>query len=268
MQSMVQKVYYSSGVLEKSAHYHDCHQIILIVKGSVEFGINGEILHAGEGDAVIFSRYENHSVRVLSSEYARYVLQIAPEVVNRSSHVYSLLSDRPGGFCNVISVARYAGEIVSCFRQLMREQKEAEKLTDEMEQCVVKQLLILLFRCAQSNFCLPSDELVMDLKRYFESSYGERHTLQALSKKYNLSVSALSHRFRTATGMAVMDYLLSCRMAYAKRMLALSELSVGEIVEKCGFSDSSNFSRTFKKLNGMTPSQFREKYGKQAEGSQ
>ena len=62
------------------------------------------------------------------------------------------------------------------------------------------------------------------------------------------------------TGMSVMEYLLSCRMASAKRMLAGTQMGIGEIVERCGFSDNSNFSRTFKALNGMSPTDFRKKY--------
>jgi YesN/AraC family two-component response regulator len=57
-----------------------------------------------------------------------------------------------------------------------------------------------------------------------------------------------------------MEYLQSCRMANAKQLLAETEFCIGEIVEKCGFCDNSNFSRTFKKLNGLSPSDFRKKY--------
>lgn len=49
-------------------------------------------------------------------------------------------------------------------------------------------------------------------------------------------------------------------MANAKRMLVETDYNIGEIVEKCGFSDNSNFSRAFKKLNGLSPSDFRRKY--------
>lgn len=57
-----------------------------------------------------------------------------------------------------------------------------------------------------------------------------------------------------------MEYLKSCRMANAKQMLAETECSMGEIVERCGFSDGSNFSREFRKLTDMSPSDFRKKY--------
>ena len=80
------------------------------------------------------------------------------------------------------------------------------------------------------------------------------------AKQHSISISSLSHRFRTATGVSVMEYLQSCRMANAKQMLAETDCSIGEIVEKCGFSDNSNFSRTFKSLNGMSPTDFRKKY--------
>ena len=102
--------------------------------------------------------------------------------------------------------------------------------------------------------------MVIAVKRQLESHYSQPYTLTELSKQYNISPSTLSHRFSAATGMSVMEYLLSCRMASAKRMLAGTKMGIGEIVERCGFSDNSNFSRTFKRLNGMSPTDFRRKY--------
>jgi len=74
-----------------------------------------------------------------------------------------------------------------------------------------------------------------------------------LEKQYNTSVSVRSHRFHSATGISVMEYLQSCRMANAKQMLAKTDFSIAQIVKCCGFSDNSNFSRTFKKRNGSLP---------------
>ena len=260
MQTMVQAVYYSGERLLKKPHFHDCHQIILILTGEVEICVNGTTLMAGVGDAVIFSRYENHSVRVRSAEYKRYVLHIDPDVVNRKSAVYSLLTDRPAGFCNIINVAPHIEDIVDIFKRLMCEHGGEAVLADEMEQLLTKQLLIKLYRCAGLQFDSMHDALVIDIKRQFENAYGEHYTLDGLARQYSVSVSALSHRFRTMTGMPVMGYLQSCRMAHAKRMLADTNLCIGEIVEKCGFSDCSNFSRSFKALNGTTPTIFRKKY--------
>ncbi|MBQ3054605.1 MAG: AraC family transcriptional regulator [Oscillospiraceae bacterium] len=260
MQRIVQTVYYSKEKILKKSHFHDCHQIVLIVKGQVNICVNGNNLYAKNGDVAIFSRYENHSIQIQSEEYERYVLHIDPAVVSRKSPVYSLLTDRPSGFCNVINVSECIEEIADLFRRLIREHASSHALADEMKQLLFKQLLITIYRCTTLQFDQMHDDMVVDLKWQFENRYPEPFSLERLAKQYNISVSALSHRFHSATGISVMEYLQSCRMANAKQMLAETDFSIGQIVECCGFSDNSNFSRTFKKRNGISPSEFREKY--------
>jgi AraC-like DNA-binding protein len=218
------------------------------------------LLRATAGDVAIFSRYENHSVSGCSDEYERFVLHIDPNVINRKSPVYSLLTDRPVNFCNIVNVSSCVAEITDLFHSILREHNSAAKLSDEMEQLLIKQLLITVYRCTTINFDNTYDDVVARVKRQFENEYHKPFTLAMLAKQQNLSISSLSHRFRTATGVSPMEYLKSCRMANAKQMLAETNYSIGEIVEKCGFSDNSNFSRTFKSLNGMSPTDFRKKY--------
>lgn len=55
MQSIVQTVYHSAETLLKKPHFHDCHQIILVLKGKVELCVNGKTPSARAGNIVIFS---------------------------------------------------------------------------------------------------------------------------------------------------------------------------------------------------------------------
>ena len=261
MGSVIQNAYHSGEKLSKRPHFHDCHQIIFIVKGTVVFCVNDKMLHAAAGDAAIFSRYENHSVVECSEEYERFVLHIDPDVVNHKSAMYSLLTDRPVAFCNIIRAVAHTDQITAILKQILWEHSGAAKHADEMEQLLVKQLLILLCRCTAVDFGRAYDAVVSNVKRQFENACFEQYTLNGLAKQYGVSVSSLSHRFLAATGVPVMEYLQSCRMANAKQMLAETDSSIGQIVEKCGFSDNSNFSRIFKKRNGLSPSDFRKQYG-------
>ena len=260
MRSVIQTVYHSAETLSKHPHFHNCHQIIFIVKGTVVFCVNDKMLRATAGDVAIFSRYENHSVVECSDEYERFVIHIDPDVVNQKSAVYSLLTDRPADFCNIVHVSLCTDEIADIFKHILFEHHNVCKLADEMEQLLVKQLLITICRCTSINYDHTYDDVVVAVKRQFENEYHKRFTLAMLAKHHDLSISSLSHRFQIATGASPMEYLQSCRMANAKRMLAQTDYSVGEIVEKCGFSDNSNFSRIFKSLNGMSPTDFRKKY--------
>lgn len=260
MSRTVQAVYHSAQPLEKSAHFHDCHQIILILKGQAEFCVNGTRLEARAGDVTVFSRYEDHSVQACSAEYERYILQIDPEVVNQKSAVYGLLTDRPQGFCNVIHVAPHTQTITGIFRQLILEHGSSAALSEELERLLVRQLLILIYRCVPVDFDSLHDGVVLAVKRQFENHYNESYTLETLASEFHISPSSLSHRFREITGTSVMNYLQSIRIASAKRMLAETDESIGQIVEACGFSDASNFTRTFRRLNGLSPSAFRRKY--------
>ena len=161
---MVQAVYRSSHPLNKNPHYHDCHQIIFVVKGEVDFSVNNKKLRAATGDVAVFSRYENHSVVGCSDGYERIVLHIDPNVVGRKSQVYSLLTDRPIGFCNIIDVSENMELIEDIFSNILIEHNNPSKLADEMEQLLVKQLLIVVYRCASVNFDNTYDDVVVSVK--------------------------------------------------------------------------------------------------------
>ena len=160
MRSVIQAAYHSAETLSKQPHFHDCHQIIFIVKGRADFCVNDKLLRATAGDIAIFSRYENHSVMECSAPYERFVLHIDPDVVNQKSAVYSLLTDRPADFCNIINVSSSVAELADVFHRILLEHTNTSKLADEMEELLVKQLLITIYRCTAVDFGNTYDAVV------------------------------------------------------------------------------------------------------------
>lgn len=252
--------YFSKDISEKTSHFHDCHQIILISDGEVEVCVNGETDIAKAGSLLLFSRFENHSVSALTSKYERFVLRISPEGDNK---MLSLLSNRPHGFKNILDVSANMQNYKRLFESIVREGRSDEKMAAEMTELLVNELLISIYRLIPESVFFPDEEnfkIVLDLQRKFESQYSSNYTLTSLAREYNTSTSSLSHQFKKITGSSVMEYLLFCRVAASKNLLTKTNLSIAEIVDACGFSDNSNFSRTFKKLNGISPMQFRKKF--------
>ena len=263
MEELVKRAYFSDNVVKKHSHYHDCHQIIFVTKGKAQFCVNEAIFEATAGSLLVFSRYENHSITICSEEYERYVLQISSKADILENRIYSLFYNRPAGFCNLLDVSDSAHRFKTLFAQITEEYHGQNEMGNDMLSLLVNQLLILICRQLPEAL-LPFEEqnfeTVSHIQRRFENECDKTYSLKNLAKEYNISPSSLSHQFKRITGSSVMGYLLSCRIATAKKYLTKTNLSISEIVERCGFSDNSNFSRTFTALCGLSPSDFRNKY--------
>ena len=254
--------YFSTEPQRMHAHYHDCHQILLILKGKIEVCVNGIPHYAASGNLVIFSRYENHSIQILSPEYERYVLQIDP-FAGKANKIYALLANRPEGFQNILDVSADIQEFQRLFSMITQEVQGSARMHADMLELLIQQLLIRIYRqLPPAPVSLEDNHFsyILELQHRFEANCRYPYTLESLANTYNVSPSTLSHQFKKMTGASVMDYLQSCRMALAKKYLTETSMSVSKIVDLCGFSDNSNFSRAFKKQNGMSPSRFRAFY--------
>ena len=263
MENAVHSVYFSKDTGKKSNHYHNCHQIIFVTKGCVEIYVNKTRLIADEGKLVMLSRYENHSVNIVSDVYERFVLRLNPFNDGIDYKEYSLLLNRPHGFVNIFDVSEFKTDFEQLFARIVEEQTSKNIMIAEMQNSLISQLLIMIYRLNPENYSCFDEEkfdIIFKIQHQFEENCKIKYSLSELSQKYHVSISTLSHQFKKITGFSVFEYLYFCRIATAKHLLAKTDLSIGEIVEMSGFSDNSNFSRSFKKDIGMKPSEFRKKY--------
>lgn len=93
---------------------------------------------------------------------------------------------------------------------------------------------------------------------YIDFHYKEELSLDHLAKLCSVSSSYLSTLFKKETGVTVTDYINGTRVRQALLLLNSTSLSIQEISEQCGFSDSNYFTRTFKKFQGKSPKSYRE----------
>jgi YesN/AraC family two-component response regulator len=74
----------------------------------------------------------------------------------------------------------------------------------------------------------------------------------------NVSVKYVSRVFKEKTGMNITDYISQVRISKAKELLLHSDLPIGAIAEKVGIHNRTTFLRTFKKVEGLSPNDFRK----------
>ena len=83
-------------------------------------------------------------------------------------------------------------------------------------------------------------------------------SLEKMSRTAGLSRTVLAERFKDVLGISPMRYVTFWRMQVAKRYLATTDYPVEEVGRRVGYESGPSFLRSFKKIEGMTPGQFRK----------
>ena len=99
--------------------------------------------------------------------------------------------------------------------------------------------------------------LVRDCLNYIDFHYMEPLSLETLAVRFSVNKNYLSTRFHKERGMTVTDYINRIRVNRACDLLRKTSLSVQQVAEQCGFSDGNYFTRIFRKLEDVTPNEYR-----------
>jgi AraC-like DNA-binding protein len=106
----------------------------------------------------------------------------------------------------------------------------------------------------------PHLSLATDVCNWIEEHFSESITVGAIAAHFGYSSDYISARVREKTGLSAKNYITHCRMRSARQILLCSDLSIEEIANQCGFTDSKAFFKVFKKHEGITPTQYRTTY--------
>jgi len=101
------------------------------------------------------------------------------------------------------------------------------------------------------------DQVVSRAKKYISERFKQRITLDEAAQAVNASTRHFCKVFKQATDITFTDYLARTRVEKAKNLLQNPHLRVSEIAFDTGFDSISQFNRSFKRISGMSPTQFR-----------
>lgn len=105
------------------------------------------------------------------------------------------------------------------------------------------------------------DAVVAHCQQWLAEHYDEPHPVRSMARMSGLSERSFKRRFRQATGMAPLEYVHTLRLEEAKQWLEGTDTAVEAIVEAVGYEDASFFNRLFRRKVGLTPSQYRRRFG-------
>lgn len=105
------------------------------------------------------------------------------------------------------------------------------------------------------------DDVVVSAIRYFELNICNKITLSDVAAAVGVSVSGLIQHFNDHTNLTPAKYLTAMRIKKAEMLLCSGDMPLSEIASQCGYDNSFYFSNTFKKVKGVSPKVYRQKYG-------
>jgi len=113
---------------------------------------------------------------------------------------------------------------------------------------------------------LHGDEMVKKAQTYIESKLHEKISVENLASKFSVGRRSFDRRFIKATGNTPVEYSQRVKIESAKKAFEISRKTVNEVMYDVGYSDVKAFRETFRRITGMSPLQYRERYNnRQAE---
>lgn len=106
-----------------------------------------------------------------------------------------------------------------------------------------------------------TNDLIRQAKEYIDNHFQKDMSLDDVSRELNISPYYFSKLFKEETGGNFVEYVTTRRMDRAKQLLKNSDKSIKEICLEVGYSDPNYFSRTFKKYQGISPTEYKENVG-------
>ncbi|MDO5136542.1 MAG: response regulator [Eubacteriales bacterium] len=106
-----------------------------------------------------------------------------------------------------------------------------------------------------------SESVVAKARAYIDENYQKDISLDEVSRLVDISPYYFSKLFKQEQGEGFVEYLTRTRMGRALQLLKNPRYSIKEVCGMCGYSDPNYFSRIFKRYEGLTPSEYRERLG-------
>lgn len=271
------RAYFTSAHLKKDMHSHEFWEIAYVYEGVALIHSESGVKKLNAGDFVFIKPNTSHSL-TLAGENAetsmwlcdcifteKYFKNIAGEYFGiRDLSCYSLYNMLNSEASFVIRLTDdNAQNVQNLLWMIAHEYNHYTVGSDTIIKHALINLLVYMTRMYEyettslSGVVSKSHE-IDELAKYIRSNFSYNLSLEFLAKHMNLSREYLSRYFKKYMGKTISEYLLEVRIEKAKQMLRTTTHTISDICEYCGYSSISNFQKAFKKVTGVSPSQYRK----------
>lgn len=151
--------------------------------------------------------------------------------------------------------------IYNLLEKILFENTSQQPFYQERISAMLKECIVSIVRAVSSSSDSRSDNALETVIDYIHKNYSGNVDNLTLAELVGYHPYYLNKLFLASNGITLHKYVINYRIAVSEQLLLSSTQTVDEIAIQVGFSGSLSFSSCFKKKNGMTPSEFRKKFG-------
>lgn len=231
-------------------------QLLYIASGKAHFHFDGKEQIVTAGHMVLYRPKEAQKYEYYGEDQTEvYWVHFTGGNVTNILRSYGLTDDKHVFYCG--SGLDYQ----NLFRTMINELQMCRENFAEMLEMYLRQIFIMLHRYFLTSLKTNNSRVVEEIDKatlYFNEHYNENINIDEYAQNNHVSVSWFIRNFKQCTGSTPMQYILSKRIYNAEILLHDSSYNLTEISEIIGYDNPLYFSRIFKKVKGLSPSEYRK----------
>ena len=248
-------------------HHHDFSKIAILIDGDLTYYIEGKAYILKPWDILFVNKNEIHKPVVNPNKYyERIVIWLNPDFMAKYAQGNNdLLKCFEVAIKNNYNLLRLNMKSIEIIKNLIQDIQNCNNSnefgSEILKESLFVQLMVLmnrLFLNSDKNRDIEDiqyDKTIEGVLNYINSNLENDLSIDTIASEFFISKYYLMRKFKNQIGSSIHNYVVQKRLILARSLIS-DGLSMSSVCSRCGFNDYSSFVRAFKKVYGVSPSNY------------
>lgn len=248
-------------------HHHDFSKIVILIDGDLTYYIEGKAYILKPWDILFVNKNEIHKPVVNPNKYyERIVIWLNPDFMAKYAQGNNdLLKCFKVAIKNNYNLLRLNMKSIEIIKNLIQDIQNCNNSnefgSEILKESLFVQLMVLmnrLFLNSDKNRDIEDiqyDKTIEGVLNYINSNLENDLSIDTIASEFFISKYYLMRKFKNQIGSSIHNYVVQKRLILARSLIS-DGLSMSSVCSRCGFNDYSSFVRAFKKVYGVSPSNY------------
>ena len=248
-------------------HHHDFSKIVILIDGDLTYYIEGKAYILKPWDILFVNKNEIHKPVVNPNKYyERIVIWLNPDFMAKYAQGNNnLLKCFEVAIKNNYNLLRLNMKSIDIIKNLIQDIQNCNNSnefgSEILKESLFVQLMVLmnrLFLNSDKNRDIEDiqyDKTIEGVLNYINSNLENDLSIDTIASEFFISKYYLMRKFKNQIGSSIHNYVVQKRLILASSLIS-DGLSMSSVCSRCGFNDYSSFVRAFKKVYGVSPSNY------------